>query len=61
MNPAQVPTMMSVGLPLMLAKTGQTFSAQSKPRLERIWQMRVFSTSSTHHGVTCTRGYGFSL
>lgn len=56
-GPTAVPTMMSVGLPLMFEKTGQTFSAQSKPRLERMWQMRVLCKSSTHQGVTCTRGY----
>lgn len=52
--------MMSVGLPLMLRKTGQTFSAQSNPKLERMWQMRVLCTSSTHQGVTYTSNKGFS-
>ena len=55
-------TMMSEGRALSAPSSGSTFCAQSRPMLERTWQMRLPSGSGTHQGLTCRVSHiGFKL
>ena len=46
-------TMMSVLRAPILGRLGRTLSAQSRPMLLRMWQMRLPSGRGMHHGCTC--------
>lgn len=54
--------MMSVLRTPMLGRLGRTLSAQSRPMLLRMWQMRLPSGRGIHHGCTChhMRAHAFS-
>ena len=52
----QARTMMSEGRALSASISGSTFCAQSRPMLDRTWQMRLPSGSGTHQGPTCEFG-----